>query len=130
MEQSRLAPGVQKALAKIGRTIPRIGLKAKDEKKIKAQRKKRPRRGTPRRNIRMVTEGATPEQARKIEMEERAKRREERSKMGELRARNAVPIIERSRTTTNVSKTKAAAEKRERRRQRRFNEAARGGWKR
>lgn len=125
----KLAPSVEAALDAIGRSIPRIGLKQADQKKIKAIRKKRPRRGQPTKHIDMVPEDATPEQRREIELRERHDRQVERRKRSELFHRNAEPKPERKRSTTDVSKTKAAAEKRERRRMRRMTETANGGWK-
>lgn len=131
MQNNRLAPSVVEALAKIGRTIPRIGLRPNDEKKVKGTRRKRARRGAPVRNLNMVPADATPEQARAIEMRERAKRREERSQRSLLAQRNyEADTSRKSRSTTDAEKVKAAHLKRERRNLRRFNEAAQGGWKR
>ena len=126
--ESKLTPKVREALDKIGRSIPRIGIKPADEKKIKALRKKRARRGDPHRNLDMVPENATPEEAHRIEMNERAKRREERSQRSLLTQRHVETDTPR-RTSTDTEKVKAAHEKRERRRMRRFKEAANEGWK-
>lgn len=125
----KLAPSVEAALDAIGRSIPRIGLKPAQEKKIKGLRKKRARRGRPVKHIDMVPVDATPEQRREIELRERFDRQNERRQRSRLFHSQDEPTPERKRSTTNVNKTKAAAQKRERRQQRRFREAANGGWK-
>lgn len=126
MERSRLAPAVQEALANIGRTIPRLGLKPNDEKKVKGIRKKRRRRGVPKVNLDMVPEGATPAEARRIELAQRRERQRERG----LRQPRPVPQPRKKPTSTDANKVKAAHLRRERRNQRRFRESANGGWKR
>lgn len=125
----KLAPSVEAALDAIGRSMPRIGLKPAQEKKIKGLRKKRHRRGRPVKHIDMVPEDATPERRREIELRERQERQTERRKRSGLYKRNAPPKPDSTWSTTDVGKTKAAAEKRKRRNERRMVEMSQGGWK-
>ena len=85
-----------------------------------SRRKLRRRSRKPIRNIDMIPEDATPEEAHRIEMRERRQRQHERSERGAW----PLPTERPKPTTTNPSKVKAAAEKRERRRQRRLTERA------